>query len=270
MNYNKYLLEYQTYIGKNGKTKYKFDSPEERQAYIDYRRASKAYYGDSYTDKKELRDDDREDFLSYNGSVKDLNRHTEYLNKGVENRKQFNNSEEENDDKPKKDIFASVRKGYSDPNSKNEEENKEELDDKGRPKRQPGEKVGDYRKRLKNFNAEQQQKYDMEREQREQQDKLKRQKQYEETQRRLEIENARQRQMGKDKQIRNLKRASIIGGTAVAAGIAGKIAFDRIQYNKYKKRHPNITFSQWKQLKKQNRLNESFLDGYYDALNYYL
>ena len=262
MNYNKYLLEYQTYIGKNGKTKYRFDSPEEKQAYINYRKASKAYYGNLYDDKKELRDDDREDFLSYKGNVKGLNRQTEYLNKGIENRKRLNNSEEENDDKPKKkDAFAPFRKGYVDPNSKNEEEN----DDKGRSKRQPGENAGDYRKRLNKYNAEQQQKYEMEREQQEQREQQEKQKQKEESERRFNNEMEKQRQMIKNKKIKNLKKASIIGGTAVAAGIAGKIAFDRIQYNKFKKKHPKVSYKQWKAMRKKS-LHESFNEGYQAAL----
>ena len=207
MNYNKYLLEYQKYIGKNGKTKYKFDSPEERQAYIDYRRASKEFHGkDIYgkkfdftsEEKKKYRKFDRENFLNLakkeNGGIDNVKSNTDNI----------------------KEIIARRDKAIEDKKKKEEE--------------------------------------------------IKRQKEAEESERRLNNEMAKQGQNTKNK----LKKASIIGGTAVAAGIAGKIVFDRIQYNKYKKRHPNITFSQWKQLKKQNRLNESFLDGYYDALNYYL
>ena len=74
---------------------------------------------------------------------------------------------------------------------------------------------------------------------------------------------------GKQKAKMSTKKKIGIGavGAAGVAGLAigGKLLYDRIQYNKFKKKNPNVSYKQWKAMRKKS-LNESFNEGYQAAL----
>ena len=89
------------------------------------------------------------------------------------------------------------------------------------------------------------------------------------TQERQETAQAVARAQGKQKAKMSTKKKIGIGAGA-AAGVAGlaigtKLLHDRIQYNKFKKKHPKVSYKQWKAMKKKS-LHESFNEGYHTAL----